>query len=464
MKKIFSFIWKVLFPSGVKAGMFVRILGYALLIFGVVNLLYRTFFLKDTEITTIGEFIALNFFIIMLGISLIFPSLLQDRNQGLSTMRFTVFMMTNVICLLLLKLGWNAPSLNSVGLDEYWMGMIAFIFGAKAAQTYFERKNGEMKEEKVKEEKSNDKSSETPHVQPTTNDSGLIKVALQKIKESNNPNVLGIGTLQKMENGVPKYYIQMTVKDEKTKSYFEQEFTINGVAIPFDIHVVTPPKTHSGFLPGTGIRNRVGNNGNGTFGCVVIDLNTNKRCLLSCQHVLKADSNYNVINSDTDIILSNDSNEELFATHIKGSRDNEIDAGIAKLVNQKLSNEILGRIRGERDVTAYDIITNKRVTIEGYDTIEQMVIPRSGVIINDEYDVTLDYKDNNPPFTINDTILLSHNNSDSFDTISKPGYSGAMVIDEDKYIIGMVVGGDDKFTYAIPINRIKERLNIKILR
>lgn len=87
-----------------------------------------------------GKQVAIFFFIIMLGMSFAFPTLLEGPNNDLSTMRITVFMMVNVICMLILKNGWDAGSMKNIGVDEYWMGIIAFVFGAKATQSFFESK------------------------------------------------------------------------------------------------------------------------------------------------------------------------------------------------------------------------------------------------------------------------------------------------------------------------------------
>lgn len=44
--------------------------------------------------------------------------------------------------MLLLKIGWadGVDSLDDIKLDQWWMGIIAFIFGAKATQSFFESK------------------------------------------------------------------------------------------------------------------------------------------------------------------------------------------------------------------------------------------------------------------------------------------------------------------------------------
>lgn len=114
---------------------YLQIIGFLVILIGLIDLIITQIVGKLS-----GEVIAIDFFAITLGFAFAFPDLLKDSNKGLSTMRIVVFMMVNVICMLLLKIGWEAKSLHDIGLDQYWMGVIAFIFGAKATQTYFESK------------------------------------------------------------------------------------------------------------------------------------------------------------------------------------------------------------------------------------------------------------------------------------------------------------------------------------
>lgn len=109
---------------------------------------------QDSDIqSSEGKQIVIYFFIIMLGISFAFPTLLQSADQNVSTMRIVVFMMVNVICMLLLKNGWNVDNLSEIKLDGYWMGIIAFVFGSKATQTFFENRKADFtKKEEFKEE------------------------------------------------------------------------------------------------------------------------------------------------------------------------------------------------------------------------------------------------------------------------------------------------------------------------
>src|SRR5438128_560657 len=117
---------------------YLQIIGFAVILMGIIYLFVEQISGKLDD--TGGGIIAIDFFIIMLGVALAFPDLLRDSTKGLSTMRIVVFMIINVICILLLKIGWGQKSLSAIGLNQYWMGIIAFVFGAKATQTYFESK------------------------------------------------------------------------------------------------------------------------------------------------------------------------------------------------------------------------------------------------------------------------------------------------------------------------------------
>jgi hypothetical protein len=114
---------------------YLQIIGFVVILLGLLNL-----FVEKVFFTISGGTIAVDFFSIMMGMVFAYPDLLRDSNKGLSTMRLVVFMMINVICILLLKIGWGQDSLAKIGLDQYWMGLIAFVFGAKATQSYFESK------------------------------------------------------------------------------------------------------------------------------------------------------------------------------------------------------------------------------------------------------------------------------------------------------------------------------------
>lgn len=125
-------------------------IGVVMIIVGLLGLIASLFFHSDVSKDLDTEnpvhpdaasapVAAISFFITMLGVAFAFPTMLRGK-EGISTMRIVVFMMANVICMLLIKYGWQVESLKAIGLDEWWMGVIAFVFGAKATQSYFESK------------------------------------------------------------------------------------------------------------------------------------------------------------------------------------------------------------------------------------------------------------------------------------------------------------------------------------
>ena len=120
------------------AGDLTRLFGFLLIVTGIVMILISVYddSLNATPLT--GKQIAVDFFIIMLGMCFAFPSLLKGGDDNLSTMRIVVFMMVNVICMLMLKNGWGLSDLSQLGIDANWMGIIAFVFGGKVVQSYFE--------------------------------------------------------------------------------------------------------------------------------------------------------------------------------------------------------------------------------------------------------------------------------------------------------------------------------------
>jgi hypothetical protein len=119
-------------------------IGVVIIIAGLLGLITSLFFHSDGaenhhQDAVSAPIAAISFFITMLGVAFAFPTMLRGK-EGISTMRIVVFMMANVICMLLIKCGWQVNNLGQIGLDEWWMGVIAFVFGAKATQSYFESK------------------------------------------------------------------------------------------------------------------------------------------------------------------------------------------------------------------------------------------------------------------------------------------------------------------------------------
>jgi len=85
-----------------------------------------------------GALPAASFLCIMVGFAFIFPSLLQEGNGEMSTMRIIVFAVTMVFCMLYIKLGWATASFQEFSVDSTWVYILGIAFGSKAFQKFGE--------------------------------------------------------------------------------------------------------------------------------------------------------------------------------------------------------------------------------------------------------------------------------------------------------------------------------------
>lgn len=168
---------------------YVQIFGFLLIVLGII---YFTSFLLPIGVVNIFPLLKLDdystptgvsvaFFTTMLGVAFAFPDLLKGQTKEISTMRIIVFMFTNVICMLLLKIGWGKQSLSEIGLDGYWMGVIAFLFGAKATQSYFEKANKIIPNNSLNSSSQTNNNSSTRQV-----NLNISKIAIAQIAKVQN--------------------------------------------------------------------------------------------------------------------------------------------------------------------------------------------------------------------------------------------------------------------------------------
>jgi hypothetical protein len=103
-----------------------------------------------------GALPAASFLSIMLGIAFAYPSLLQDTQGGLSTMRIVVFAVVLLFCVIYLKIGWTITKLETLTIDQRWIYILGLAFGSKAFQRFGEKEEDDTiatRKEKVTIEK-----------------------------------------------------------------------------------------------------------------------------------------------------------------------------------------------------------------------------------------------------------------------------------------------------------------------
>lgn len=103
-----------------------------------------------------------------------------------------------------------------------------------------------------------------------------------------------------------------------------------------------------------------------------------------------------------------------------------------------------------------DAVQRTAVTMLGYKSgtqrgeVVQITAKSSFTYGNQDLELTNLIKVGNP---VSETV---------FQPISQPGDSGAIIYDDNGYALGMVMGSDEQFTYAIPMQNILDLLNMTI--
>jgi hypothetical protein len=125
--------------------------GKVLIIVGAVGFVVASL-LSFTDYSGLdeGAMPAGSFFLIMVGMSFCFPSLLEEAKGEISTMRVVVFAVTMVFSVIHLKIGWNAGSFKDFQIDQTWVYILGLAFGSKAFQKFGEKDGSEdeLKEDK----------------------------------------------------------------------------------------------------------------------------------------------------------------------------------------------------------------------------------------------------------------------------------------------------------------------------
>ncbi len=427
-----------------------QIIGFLIIVFGVVVITISSFLPVVDEEPVIPSVVSVSFFVTMLGFALAFPSLLEG-NEGLSTMRIIVFMITNVICMLLLKIGWSASNLEDIHLDQYWLGVIAFVFGAKATQSFFESK---MAVPKVV-------SKEGMEGVPFSK-AEIAKLAVTQNKDFLKVKFPNIASISDAVNDLSKeesHVIAIYLKDN------------NSVGIPDKLTVLMPDGTKKAFpteiIKNTGsgkihisqLDNISQNNEIGSI-CCLIETKSNEKKVVTAGHIysegtsknyggelykqdqapvsvngLKAGQWYfQVINYKTDIGLATIENLQT-ATGFKsfaGKQHYEVKDSDVK----KTKVKVLSHASNPQERYAYIIDYN---TAWDVPYMDKEVLMSNIIIIGNEPD------------------------RENCQSVSIPGDSGGCVYEPDTGdLVGLILGGNNKFTWVLSIKEILETYNYKL--
>lgn len=439
---------------------YVQLFGFLLIAFGVVYL--ASYLLPsgvihafpglqlDEDPTPDG--IAIGFFTTMLGVAFAFPDMLKGQTKEISTMRIIVFMFANVICMLLLKIGWNKDSLQDVGLDGYWMGVIAFLFGAKATQSYFE----------------NAKSIAAAKAAPAADDSPLSRVELARLAVNQNrdelmaryPNIESVSDTLKDGNSTVTLYLS---DHDSTAIPKEVSATLkNGSVIKVPTEVITGS--------GKGIPH-VGQAGDelsdsnsptyyGSVCCLVSSVtNPDFKGLVTSGHVFTYGDfrDYGGVLRDTQrrqALLNGNPSAQLFFQQMKFNQD----LAIAELTDQASLPANYLSFKGFYRVSESDLqAASPNITIASRGNKV-----RDAYILDFNVSFEIGYF-NSPRYMRNIILIGSTNDRATSRTVSGGGDSGSCVYHKETgRLIGMLMGGNTKFSFVLPLEDTLNAFNFKL--
>jgi len=436
----------------------IQIIGFALIFIGIIYLLYKMFCPLKYELT--GNNIAIVFFIIMLGISFAFPSLLEG-NDGLSTMRIVVFMMTNVICMLLLKIGWKVSTFEEIGIDANWVGIIAFVFGAKATQSYFESKLAVPKEKAV---------AKTGVASLEYTNAEIAKLALaqnEQFLKVKFPNILSISDAVHDLNQIETHVIALYLKDNNTVGIPDKlevkmpDGSVKTIATEI-VKNVGVGKIHYSQLH-TEISNSERPDYVGSICCAVKSSSSgNLIGVLSSAHIYtygNYDDNYNGL---------------LNSYQQKPIKLNGIEVGkwYLKIMNHNQDLGVIGLNENQQMDADYKKFNNTYHVVTDKDI--RSAKPNATIILKNgtqkdayiiDYNIGLDiYYDNGPSYKKDIILLGSSPVREKSITLTEGGNSGSCVYHkESNAIIGMLLGGNDKFSFVLPIQQTLNSFNLEVI-
>ena len=245
--------------------------------------------------------------------------------------------------------------------------------------------------------------------------------------------------------------LRINVADALTENEVTQQFkgkiTIGTTPVDPEIIVTGAPATHHG--PGV-IHNRSGLENSGSIGLVLKREDTNSFHILSCWHVLKD------LNSKVSSPIIEDHKHEDLASRWAGGIEGAFDYGLARcLANASIkSNNFLNVLNPDgkfsvRAVTQLDI--ENQIAINFLDFLQDPPAPVNGILLTDATEVEIGYADKTR--IVKDVLVLTQSGATQ-KTISRPGNSGAAVFDGKNKVIGMIIGGDLHFTYAVRVSGI----------
>lgn len=417
---------------------------------GVIN--YMPSLKLDDEPTAYG--ISIAFFSTMLGVAFAFPDMLKGQTKDISTMRIVVFMLVNVICMLLLKIGWGKSSLTEIGLDGYWMGVIGFLFGAKVTQAVFENAKYIF--------------PRSPQAGSDTTDLSNIEISRLAVIQNRDELLARYSNIESVSDTLKdgRSCVTIYLKDNQAQSVpNELPVTLrNGSIIKVQTEIVPDA---GGGIPHIGqtADELSDSNSPGYYGsiCCIVDSLTNPdfRGVVTSGHVFTYGDFYDYggvlgPHQKRNVLINGHPTARLFLQQMKFNQD----IAILELIDKEnLQKNYTSFSKGFYDISEVDVNpVNPNITV-----LSRQDNRRDGFIL--DYNVSFEVKYVKTSRYMRNIILIgSTNDRTTSQPLSVGGDSGSCVFHKESgKLIGMLLGGNKKFSFVLPLQQTLSDFNFKPL-
>jgi len=189
----------------------------------------------------------------------------------------------------------------------------------------------------------------------------------------------------------------------------------------------------------------------GSLGCILKDSTNRDSFVLSCWHVLRGDSLLDSVTIDHPHVV--DDKGSLLGELEAGGIVSTLDYGLARCIPEASvrSNQWLAAALGiteafrHRPIETTDL--QQHTALRYFDIFHQKAA--TGVVYTVSPEVQIDYKDHSR--MVQDVLVIMQD-ADTARPISRPGNSGALLFDDNNDAVGMIIGADARYTYAIKLS------------
>lgn len=283
----------------------------------------------------------------------------------------------------------------------------------------------------------------------------------------NESGVVGVVRGYCRTNGATQRCLQVNVTDSRSAVVLRSKYPRLAVAddqtVPMNVAVTGKPCLRNGVPsyfknPDRAVANKVNVNGWGSAGCIVEDEFSPQKFLLSCFHVLNGSRRWDAIEGSKEIVADA---AQTIANDYDGYLTQYLDVARA-LVTDDTAKEYVRKFpspKSCKDVSPGDVfVTNVAINGARSGSI-------TGTIVNDSMPYHFDYKVSATEaisHEIDDLFAISHMDiNGNVSSITQEGDSGSLVV-SDGNVLGMVVGGDSQYTYAMKMTRILSFLSVTL--